>query len=106
MKGIITIEDTYFYGHKGINIQAKISSLYQNLRAGKIIRGGSTITEQYIKNTYYAGKPRTILQKIREAIGALIIEKKYNKEEILRKYLSNVYMGNGLYGIENIIEKE
>lgn len=106
VKGIITIEDTYFYGHNGINIQAKISSLYQNLRAGKIIRGGSTITEQYIKNTYYAGKPRTILQKIREAIGALIIEKKYNKEEILRKYLSNVYMGNGLYGIENIIEKE
>ncbi len=67
------------------------------------MRGGSTITEQYIKNAYYSSEPRTVLQKIREAIGAIIIEYRYSKDEILKKYLSNVYMGNGVYGIETII---
>lgn len=106
MKDIITIEDAHFYSHNGIDVEAKIKSFYQNLQAGKVVRGGSTITEQYIKNVYYTGESRTIFQKIREAIGAIIIERLYSKEEILRKYLSNVYMGNGLYGIQNILEKE
>lgn len=106
MKDIITIEDARFYQHHGINIEAKIAGLYQNFQAGGVVRGGSTITEQYIKNAYFAGKPRTILQKIREAIGAVIIENRYNKNEILQKYLSTVYMGNGLYGIENMIEEK
>lgn len=105
VKSIIAIEDARFYQHNGVNLEAKIASFYQNLEAGGVVRGGSTITEQYVKNSYYIGKPRTILQKLREAIGSLIIEKKYSKEEILRKYLSNVYMGNGLYGIGNMIGK-
>jgi Transglycosylase len=68
-----------------------------------VVRGGSTITEQYIKNAYYSSSPRTIIQKIREAIGAITIEGQYSKDEILRKYLSTVYMGNGLYGIQAVI---
>ena len=68
------------------------------------MRGGSTITEQYTKNAYYSGEPRTIIQKLREAIGAIIVEQQYNKDEILRKYLSVVYMGYGLYGIQAVIE--
>ena len=56
-----------------------------------------------MKNAYYNTASRTILQKIREAIGALMIENKYTKDEILQKYLSTVYMGNGLYGIRTVI---
>lgn len=55
-----------------------------------------------MKNAYYNNKPRTLLQKFREAIGAIIIESRYSKDEILQKYLSTVYMGNGLYGIETV----
>ncbi len=98
----MSIEDARFYEHSGINLSAKIASLYQNLQAGEIVRGGSTITEQYVKNAYYSGQPRTAIQKVKEAIGAIIIENKYNKDDILRRYLSNVYMGNGLYGINTV----
>jgi penicillin-binding protein 1C len=103
VRNIVTIEDTRFYEHHGINLSAKIASLYQNIQAGGIVRGGSTITEQYVKNAYYNTRSRTILQKIREAIGALIIEQKYTKDKILENYLSTVYMGNGTYGIETVM---
>ncbi|MBX9809920.1 transglycosylase domain-containing protein, partial [Candidatus Gracilibacteria bacterium] len=105
VKNILEIEDVRFYGHNGVNIQAKIASFYQNIQAGEVVRGGSTITEQYVKNAYFSGKPRTILQKVTEMVGAIIIESKYSKDEILRKYLSTVYMGNNLYGIENVLEE-
>lgn len=97
------MEDARYYEHSGVNLNAKVASIYQDISAGGIVRGGSTITEQYIKNAYYSGSPRTIIQKIREAVGALILEQQYNKDEILRKYLSTVYMGNGLYGIAAVM---
>ena len=103
VKSILEIEDVRFYEHSGINLRAKIASIYQNISAGGVVRGGSTITEQYVKNAYYSGEPRSIFQKIREAIGALILEQQYSKNEILAKYLSSVYMGNGLYGIVTMI---
>ncbi len=89
---ILEIEDARFWQHSGIDIRGKIASLWQNIQAGTIVRGGSTITEQYIKNTYYNGAPRTVIQKIRESIAAIIIESKSSKETILRNYLSTVYM--------------
>ncbi len=103
IRNILKIEDARFYEHSGINFSAKIASLYQNIQAGWVVRGGSTITEQYVKNTYYNTSSRTVLQKIREAVGATIIENKFTKDEILTKYLSTVYMWNGLYGIETVI---
>lgn len=105
VKAIISTEDARFYEHNWVNIQAKIAGIYQNIQAGWVVRGGSTITEQYIKNAYYNTASRTIIQKIREAIGAVIIENQYTKDEILQKYLSTVYMGNGLYGINTVIEE-
>ncbi|MBC7498577.1 transglycosylase domain-containing protein [Candidatus Gracilibacteria bacterium] len=101
---ILEIEDARYYEHSGINLSAKVASIYQNISAGAVVRGGSTITEQYIKNAYYSNSSRTITQKIREAIGAITIEGQYSKDDILRKYLSTVYMGNGLYGIATVIE--
>jgi membrane carboxypeptidase/penicillin-binding protein len=103
VKDIIEVEDTRFWQHDGVNLTAKIASIYQNISAGGIVRGGSTITEQYIKLAYYSTSPRTIIQKIREAIASIILEQRYSKDEILRKYLSTVYMGNGLYGIQAMI---
>jgi membrane peptidoglycan carboxypeptidase len=99
----VEIEDARFWQHSGIDIAGKIASITQNIGAGRVIRGGSTITEQYIKNAYYSSEPRTIIQKIREAIAAIILEQQYRKDEILRKYLGVVYMGNGLYGIQTVI---
>ena len=103
VRNIVEIEDARFSQHDGVNLTAKIASLYQNIWAGEVVRGGSTITEQYTKNAYYSGAPRTIIQKLREAIGAIILEQQYSKDEILRKYLSVVYMGYGLYGIQAVI---
>jgi membrane peptidoglycan carboxypeptidase len=97
------VEDARFWQHSGINLNAKIASIWQNIEAVTIVRGGSTITEQYTKNAYYSSSPRTIIQKIREAIGAIILEQLYTKDEILRKYLGIVYMGNGLYGIQTVL---
>jgi membrane peptidoglycan carboxypeptidase len=105
VRGILEIEDARFFEHSGVNISAKMASIYQNLEAGTIVRGGSTITEQYIKNIYYPGSSRTIMQKIRESIAAIIIEHRLTKEEILRGYLSAVYMGNMEYGIQSEIER-
>ena len=102
VQSIITIEDARFYNHHGANMEAKIASIYQNIRASGIVRGGSTITEQYIKNAYFSKSSRTIPQKIREMIAAIIIENHFSKEEILRKYLDTVYMGNGYYGVATI----
>lgn len=70
-----------------------------------MLRGGSTITEQYVKNRYFEGSSRDIFQKIRETIIAETIEMKTSKEEILRKYLDTVYMGNGIYGVQSASEK-
>jgi penicillin-binding protein 1C len=102
IKSIMAIEDARFYEHNGINIRAKIGSIYQNIQAGEVVRGGSTITEQYIKNAFYNREKRTILQKLRESLAAIIIEKQYSKDEILRRYLSLVYMWNWLYGISTM----
>lgn len=106
VRAIIEIEDARFYEHNGVNLAAKIASFYQNIEAGWVVRGGSTITEQYVKNAFYNQAPRTIVQKLREAIGAYIIESHNSKKQILQKYLSLVYMGNGEYGIETVLQWE
>ncbi len=92
MKGILAIEDQRFYEHGGTDIVGKIGAIRDNYEAGTIVRGGSTLTEQYIKNTYFPHEPRTLGQKIREALWATIAEVRYTKDELLRKYLNSVYM--------------
>lgn len=101
---IISIEDRRFREHEGIDLQAKIAGIRANIIAGKIIRGSSTLTQQYIKNAYYRWSDRTIRQKIREAIGALWIEKRENKSKILRAYLDHIYFGNRIYGLQTAID--
>lgn len=104
LEAIKKIEDKRFDAHHGIDIYGKLWSIRENLRAWETVRGGSTITEQYIKNVYYPWAKRTYLQKIREALWALYIESLYSKEYIFRKYLDTIYFWNRTYGLETILE--
>lgn len=104
VRDIVAIEDRRFFSHYGIDLEWKLGALYENYEAGTTVRWGSTITEQYIKNTYFPTARRTILQKLTEGFWAIIMEVKYSKEEILSKYLDTLYMGNGLYGIQSALD--
>jgi penicillin-binding protein 1A len=92
-------EDQRFYSHHGIDFQGLIRALAEDVKAGHIVQGGSTITEQYIKNTYLSSE-RSITRKIREAALAWQLEDKWSKDRILTAYLNTVYYGNGAYGVQ------
>jgi penicillin-binding protein 1A len=95
----IAIEDERFYKHHGIDIIAIARAIYRDIKARRIVQGGSTITQQLAKQLFL--KPeKSLARKIREAAMAVQIEKRYTKEEILGLYLNQVYFGNRAYGIE------
>lgn len=98
-KAIIAIEDERFYKHKGLDVEAIARALFVDIRAGEIKQGGSTITQQYVRNIYLT-REKTIERKIKEALLAFEVEKQYSKDTILEKYLNTVYFGHGCYGIE------
>ena len=97
-QAVVAAEDKAFYRHGGIDPRGSLRALWADLRKQRIEQGGSTITQQYVKNAY-VGKERTIVRKIREAILASQIDRQVDKEEILFQYLSNVYLGEGIYGV-------
>lgn len=97
-KAVIAIEDSDFYHHKGINWKGVARALYANVIKGSVVQGGSTITQQYIKNAY-VGTERTLWRKIQEAHLAFELEQKYSKNKILELYLNDIYFGQGSYGI-------
>jgi len=96
-KLILPIEDRRFFSHKGIDVKAIFRAVAKNIRARKIIQGGSTITQQVVRNTIIP-YDKSLMRKIIEGILALALEKKYSKQEILKLYFSHVYMGNGIRG--------
>ena len=99
----IAIEDYNFYHHIGIDIKGILRALITNLKRGDgVSQGGSTITQQFIKNAYLGGpqSERTYTRKIKESILSLIMERKYSKDEILNSYLNQVPYGSNAYGIE------
>jgi 1A family penicillin-binding protein len=95
----IVIEDTNFYHHFGLDFKGILRAFLTNLQGKKVGQGGSTITQQLIKNTILSPE-RTYARKIREAILAIELEIKYTKEEILGFYLNQVPYGSNAYGIE------
>lgn len=101
---VIAIEDSDFYHHSGINWKAVIRALWANLIKGSVVQGGSTITQQYVKNAYVGAK-RTLLRKIQEAHLAYQLSKKYSKNKILELYLNDIYFGQGCYGIYTAARK-
>jgi penicillin-binding protein 1A len=97
---IIAIEDRRFYTNDGVDLRGIARALYQDVVQQKVVQGGSTITQQYVKNALAAQDERTVFQKLREAALAYHLTRKYSKERILRDYLNTIYFGNGAYGIE------
>jgi penicillin-binding protein 1A len=92
-------EDQRFYAHHGIDFQGLIRALIEDIKAGHVVQGGSTITEQYVKNTYLSNE-QSVTRKIREAALAWQLEDKWSKDRILTAYLNTVYYGNGAYGVQ------
>ena len=97
-QALIAAEDRNFYQHGGVDVRGTLRALYQDVQGGGIRQGGSTITQQYVKEAY-VGKERTLLRKVREAIVASQLDRQIDKDEILFRYLSRVYLGNGAYGV-------
>ena len=95
----VAVEDSRFYEHHGVDFQGVARAILENIRAGGVVQGGSTITEQYVKNAY-VGNERTYTRKIREAVLAWQLEDKWSKDKILTEYLNTVYYGAGAYGVE------
>ncbi len=98
-KGIVAIEDERFYSHHGIDPIGLLRAVARNIRAGRIVEGGSTITAQ-LARTLYLTQEVTISRKLVEALLSLKLERAYSKPEILELYLNQIYLGNGAYGVE------
>ena len=96
---VVAAEDHTFYENRGISLPGIIRALWGNLRGGGATQGGSTITQQYVKN-YYLDSQRTYTRKAKEAIIALKIDQQQSKDEILANYLNTIYFGRGAYGIQ------
>jgi penicillin-binding protein 1A len=96
---VIAIEDQRFYSHRGLDVRALIRAAYANVKSGQIVQGGSTITEQLVKQTI-TGADRTLDRKVREAVIAYRLEETHSKDWILEQYLNTIYFGQGAYGIQ------
>jgi penicillin-binding protein 1A len=97
-KAVVAAEDQNFYKHGGVDFAATVRALIADLRGREVVQGGSTITQQYVKAAYTTGE-RTIARKVREGLLARALSRKADKEEILFKYLSAIYLGEGAYGV-------
>jgi len=100
IKALLAAEDHTFYEHKGFSPNGIIRAVLSNLSRGKVVEGGSTITQQLAKNLFFEGQKRGIDLKIAELIIALSLENQFSKDKILELYLNQVYFGNNSYGIE------
>jgi len=99
-EAVIAAEDRDFYDHDGISLTGMVRAAWENATSGRVTQGGSTITQQYIKNAVLEDPSRTVQRKINEALLAIKLEDRYSKDEILEMYLNTVYFGRGAYGIE------
>ncbi len=103
-QAVMAIEDRRFYSHWGIDLVGTMRALMANYEAGRVVQGGSTLTQQLAKNLFL--KPeRTFERKFQEAVLALWLEANYSKDEILQLYLNRVYFGAGAYGVQKAAQK-
>jgi penicillin-binding protein 1A len=98
VQAVLSIEDRRFYSHFGIDPMGIVRALHRNAQAGEIVEGGSTITQQLVK-MQIVGNERTLTRKLREALTAIWLDRRLGKEEILTRYLNNVYLGAGAHGM-------
>ncbi len=97
-KALVAIEDARFYQHGGIDFRGIARALVKDVLKGKMVEGGSTITQQLIKNRFLSGE-KTLDRKLKEAELAVEYERKYTKKQILEMYFNEIYFGNGAWGI-------
>jgi 1A family penicillin-binding protein len=95
----IAVEDDQFYSHHGFNLTSIARALYVNFKEGRIVEGGSTITQQLAKKLYFSDD-RTFTRKLKEAVRTMQLEINYSKDQILDQYLNIIYYGEGAYGVE------
>ncbi|HJW74796.1 MAG TPA: transglycosylase domain-containing protein, partial [Thermoleophilia bacterium] len=95
----VAIEDRRFYQHHGVDLEGIARALVTDIRAGRVVEGASTITQQFVRHAY-VGNERTLARKIREAFLAWQLENRWSKDKILTEYLNSVYYGAGAYGVE------
>ena len=98
VQAVVAIEDRRFFLHAGIDVPAIARAVVANVEAGEIEQGGSTLTQQYVKNTI-TGNAETVERKVQEAALAFQLEQQLDKAEILERYLNTVYFGAGAYGV-------
>ncbi|MGH7353092.1 MAG: penicillin-binding protein 1A, partial [Candidatus Rokuibacteriota bacterium] len=96
---VIATEDKRFYSHSGVDPIGVARAVYQNYRRGRIVEGGSTITQQLTKLLFLT-PDKNLERKLKEAVLALELERRYSKDRILEMYLNQVYFGHGAYGVE------
>jgi penicillin-binding protein 1A len=96
---VLATEDRNFFAHGGVDPVGVLRATWADLR-GRPLQGGSTLTQQYVKQTFLDAKERTIVRKLREASLAIKVERRFDKAEILERYLNTVYFGRGAYGVQ------
>jgi penicillin-binding protein 1A len=98
-QAIVSVEDQRFYEHDGVDVRGIARALWQDVRQQSIVEGGSTITQQFVKNAYIRNE-KSIARKVREAALAWQLEQDWTKDRILTAYLNTIYFGHGAYGIQ------
>ena len=99
VEALLAIEDTSFFEHPGINFDAVFRALIKDIKARKMVEGASTITQQLVKNTLLT-REKKISRKIKEMIYSLKLEHYLTKQQILERYLNDIYFGHGYYGVK------
>ena len=98
-RATISIEDRRFYQHGGVDYEGIARAAWKDVTAGKVVEGGSTITQQLVRNLYI-GQEKTLNRKVKEACLAIKLSRKWPKSRIINEYLNTVYYGNHAYGVE------
>jgi penicillin-binding protein 1A len=97
---LVATEDRKFYKHSGVDLKGITRAIIKDIKAGEFVEGASTITQQLSKTLFLTPR-KTLVRKIKEAILAFQLERRYTKDEILELYLNQVYFGSGAYGVES-----
>lgn len=108
VQAVLAAEDSDFFKHHGFSVTSFFRALFTNIKAGRVVQGGSTITQQMVKNLFIKEDERykrSLMRKVRELFIAFEVENKYPKEKILEIYLNQVYFGNLAYGIERAAQR-
>src|SRR3989449_8612363 len=98
-QAIVAIEDKRFYEHRGVDLRGIARAVWADITSKKVVQGGSTITQQFVKNSCVTTE-RTISRKLKDAALAWQLEQRWKKLRILTAYLNTIYFGNGAYGVQ------